>query len=88
MNLDKLDIALCLAFQCGEGPFNVVICKINGDVEESFLLREEIKALSMSEDIQTISLCKRIYRRRWRPRSNSGRRKTDKETDWTKWPTK
>ncbi len=55
MNLDKLTIPLCFAFQQGEGPFKVCI-EYNNKKEWRILLRDDIKRMSDLENVVSISL--------------------------------
>lgn len=84
MNLDKISLTLCLAFQISDGPFKVLIFTSDGIVQEALLSKEEIKNKSLSDTVINIDLCRRISQRRWRVRFNPGRRKVDKLFDWRK----
>jgi len=55
MNIDKIDIALCFAFQQGEGPFKVCV-EFNNKKEWSILLRDDIKKISDLDNVVSISL--------------------------------
>lgn len=56
MNLDKIDVPLCFAFQYSEGPFEICVHYLDNCVRLS-LNREEIKLLTNNTNILRISLC-------------------------------
>ncbi len=73
MNLDKLTILLCLAFQESEGPFDVDV-KLSDSVSRMRLMKNEIKELSMSPSIIEIDISIPIADRRSKERWTRHRR--------------
>lgn len=74
MNLSKIDISLCLAFQASEGPFDVLI-HVDDIVDEASLTKEEIGVLSNQEFLNFVEMSNRILTdRRWRDRGTEERR--------------
>ena len=73
MNLNKLDLMLCLAFQESEGPFNVEVKFYNPldkNTQEIFILsKQEIRNVSMWDEIKSISIVEPFKDRRWRIRT-------------------
>lgn len=55
MNLNKLDIMLCFAFQESEGPFKICI-QYKNKKEWSQYFREDIKILSDSDNVINITI--------------------------------
>lgn len=68
MNLDKIDVLLCFAFQHGDGPFNVFVTMTSCS-EHLSLYKQGIFTISDQEEIISISLSQRKEERRWRDRS-------------------
>lgn len=73
MNLDKLTVLLCLAFQESEGPFDVNV-KMSSSVSRMRLMKNEIKELSMSPSVVEIDIGVPIADRRSKERWTKNRR--------------
>jgi hypothetical protein len=74
MNLDKLDVTVCMAFQASEGPFDVLI-HVDGAVDEATLTKEEIDVLSQQEFLVSLEMSRRVLTdRRWIDRGTGERR--------------
>lgn len=72
MNLNKLDLMLCFAFQESDGPFNVEV-KFNSPIKDNpeyFLLsKKEISNISLWDEVNSISIYLPFKERRWRKRT-------------------
>jgi len=73
MNLDKLTILLCLAFQESEGPFEVDV-KTSDSTVRMRLMKEEIKKLSNNPSIIEIDIRTPVSDRRLKERWTKYRR--------------
>lgn len=77
MNIEKLDIILCIAFQCEADLYPVSI--MFGDAKEFVSLsKSEIMNISSWSECSSIKLENVITDRRWRRRSISDRRSIDR----------
>lgn len=80
MNINKLSVMLCLAFQESDGPFDVVIKLINSkngqqEINKKRISKEDIKILSDSQFIIEIDIAEPIDDRRLKDRWQNNRRK-------------
>lgn len=64
MNLDKLDVMLCLSFQESDGPINIVIEYLDKTVLSN-MTKEEIKNLSDNELVVSIKIADIVPKKRW-----------------------
>jgi hypothetical protein len=78
MNYQKISISLALAFQISEGPFDIVIIKVDGSSHCVKLGKELILELVDEPEVLEIRPSWRIMMRRWRPRLNSKDRRNTK----------
>jgi hypothetical protein len=74
MNLSKLSILLCLAFQESDGPFHVSV-ECNQGVVWAHYTKQQIGELSDIECIVCIDVCEPRSDRRWHQRLTEDRRK-------------
>lgn len=76
MNLNKLDVMLCLAFQESDGPFSVLVTS-NTHKYTIELTKVLIKELSDKDFIISIEIIDSVSDRRWRKRYSQSRRLSD-----------
>jgi hypothetical protein len=74
MKINKLDVMLCLAFQGGEGPFDVKV-SYSDRIEWSKYTKQQIEDLSDLDAIVSIEICLPRSERRWRDRGGFDPRK-------------
>lgn len=77
MNIEKLDIILCIAFQCESDLYPVSI--MFGEIREfAYLSKSEIMNLSSWNECSSIKIENILPDRRWRKRSTIDRRYLDR----------
>jgi hypothetical protein len=74
VDLNKLSILLCLAFQESEGPFYLLVKDLVGNVTRARLMKSEAKLLSLNPSVAEIDIAEPLSDRRHKERWTSFRR--------------
>jgi hypothetical protein len=75
MDINKLDVMLCLALQESDGPFEIKLIK-KDSIQYLKMTKDEILKTSDIEEVQEIVICTPRSDRRWRKRNKTDRRQS------------